>query len=58
VLFSLFTQWFPSECRAAGLKSKGNNLMEIHKFEKAILLYSEAIELGKFSYITTCDGLY
>jgi hypothetical protein len=43
LLSRVVQQWFPSECRAAGLKSKGNNLMEIHKFEKAILLYSEAI---------------
>lgn len=52
LLSRIVQQWFPSECRAAGLKSKGNNLMETHKFEKAILLYSEAIELGKFSFIT------
>lgn len=40
-------QWFPSECRAADLKSKGNTFMERHKFERAIVLYSEALELGK-----------
>lgn len=49
LLSRVVEQWFPSECRAAGLKSEGNNFMERQKFDRAIALYSEAIDLGKIS---------
>ncbi|VDI39404.1 Hypothetical predicted protein [Mytilus galloprovincialis] len=45
-------QWFPSECRAADLKSKGNTFMERHKFERAIVLYSEALELAPTDHLS------
>ena len=47
LLSRVVQQWFPSECKAADLKSKGNNFMERQKFENAIVLYSEALELGE-----------
>ncbi|XP_071126094.1 LON peptidase N-terminal domain and RING finger protein 1-like isoform X2 [Mytilus edulis] len=45
-------QWFPSECRAADLKSKGNTFMERHKFERAIVSYSEALELAPTDHLS------
>lgn len=55
LLSRVVEQWFPSECRAACLKSKGNIYMERQKYEKAIASYSEAIELGELCHnLCTC----
>ncbi|XP_076446045.1 LON peptidase N-terminal domain and RING finger protein 1-like [Babylonia areolata] len=45
VLSNLIKTWFPDRSKAAELKTEGNRYFERKDFERAIILYSEAIAL-------------
>ena len=49
-LSSCIDCWFPTESKAVKLKDKGNALFSSRKYEEAIGVYSQALELGKYIY--------
>ncbi|KAK3597512.1 hypothetical protein CHS0354_041930 [Potamilus streckersoni] len=51
LLTTVIGKWFPSECRAARLRTEANAVFEKQKFDTAIELYNEAIKLAPRDHI-------
>ncbi|KAL3879023.1 hypothetical protein ACJMK2_031340 [Sinanodonta woodiana] len=51
LLATVIDKWFPSEYRAARLKTEANAIFEKEKFDTAIELYNEAIKLAPRDHI-------
>lgn len=47
-------KWFSPEVQAIHLKTKGNDLFKVGKFQEAVEAYSKAYRLGNFIMKSTC----
>ena len=49
VLTNLIEKWFPNECKASQLKREGNEYIAKIDFQNAVRVYTQAIQMGKYS---------
>ena len=48
LLSQTIEKWFPNHCKAVRLKKDANKAVSTQKFENAVKLYSEALEMGMY----------